>query len=843
MAEAIALVGFVSAITQLIDLSTRICDRLNEFQNLKIRLPLLKETLRQTQLQVQKEALEESVNGSITEVVEGCQTQIELLNTILVKALPEKNDSKFRRVIKAFSSVQQEKTVQKILDRIHGYQMTLTHYHTTITSMRTNIERQTLNSISNQVRKDASGELVRDVRIHVPESEFGPKKDYSFAPDTTIQQVKDRLKPNANTSICKRDGTPISLSMSTENCVLITSDSLSHSTQMIDQDETFISYFNKLKPLEDLKVKGINLESTDSSHLLIDGVLNISLHRTVRLPNCDVTHGQTPSLGHFPMFASQDFGSKVPVDMREKGGLIVPMWQGEAMMLGFSTSDTTSTYAIRVFVGGVNAISGHSMEPNMNTVLRKLKGSEKKQDYIVVGGQQDCCSWLSGIAVAPGIIRQFVTLPLTSRDTIEFQKSGINDVGGLQIEIIPQYRRGSHTISLFPDHSKRTILKDNLELSTPKAMGYEPGSAFYIPCDPRPRTILDELMESSETTSRTVELHIKKSEDGDKRRWTTKDLDLENVWDQFDHYRVGRAEGPTLTIQVVGSHQEVFFTLNPDTPLKQVMSIFCKRAKVHPASVRFIFDNSSRVRSYNTPSELDMQDGDWLEVKREQIGGGYSGPRWNFSKWDCPNQGFGAGAKVHQNVQKDTQDPRLWNLRAAKLLNFSTINSEVFTAIAGAPPLTPPPSFDTYQPLQIPYPDEFKEETSSIRGIFTGIVPTDEPCGGDDKSSSIESGSTSEVASEHMCCHHCSECGWPTHELFKCKLSSMCERTNLCKRCMEEYSHDWFDREKSPVTNKKVVDNIVLLDTTDIDSLPEFISSNPVDGFTEIITKAKDLKV
>lgn len=59
-------------------------------------------------------------------------------------------------------------------------------------------------------------------------------------------------------------------------------------------------------------------------------------------------------------------------------------------------------YAVRVFVGRVNAVSGQLMdeEPASDEAGRK-------QDYIVIPGQK----WLDGICVAPGVVRQFVAMP------------------------------------------------------------------------------------------------------------------------------------------------------------------------------------------------------------------------------------------------------------------------------------------------------------------------------------------------------------------------------------------------------------------------------------------------
>src|SRR3984957_14151021 len=142
MAEALAVIGLVSAIVQFVEFSSKIIERLNEFQSsidevpqtfrdLKIQLPLLRETLKKTKTHAEAGFIDTDIQTAILNVVKGCQEQVELLDNILVKTLPVTGDSRIRRGVKAFSSVGQEKDVQKIVARIQQYQVSLIHYQTT----------------------------------------------------------------------------------------------------------------------------------------------------------------------------------------------------------------------------------------------------------------------------------------------------------------------------------------------------------------------------------------------------------------------------------------------------------------------------------------------------------------------------------------------------------------------------------------------------------------------------------------------------------------------------------------------------------------------------------------
>ena len=96
-----------------------------------------------------------------------------------------------------------------------------------------------------------------------------------------------------------------------------------------------------------------------------------------------------------------------------------------------------SQFAIRIFVGGVNAVSGESEIETEQTKTRqaKLLAHEKcVQDYVVTPDQL----WLDGIATTDGCVRQFVATPLGSGYSVEAQVTGGDLLGGLQIEVVPK---------------------------------------------------------------------------------------------------------------------------------------------------------------------------------------------------------------------------------------------------------------------------------------------------------------------------------------------------------------------------------------------------------------------
>lgn len=354
-------------------------------------------------------------------------------------------------------------------------------------------------------------------------------------------------------------------------------------------------------------------------------------------------------------------------------------------------------YAIRPFVGGINAISGKIARPNMSTMLRNLNRVDRAQDYIVVQrADQHQAQWLDGIAVAPGVVRQFVALPIGSRESIEWQMTGVNDVGGMQLEIIPQYPTSQISINRFEDMHRNQDIAMSIGglLTTPADSGIDAGIPVYMRTNkPRPRTLLDELNRSENLKSNRLSLCV------DKAR--------------------------TITIRISDGGNEHFYKLHGHTCLFLVMQAFCTARGTDRNTFRFLYD-AMVINDHDAADDLNMENGDRVEAHQIQIGGGLSDPRWNIPHLEAPAQGFGAGAQILQNINPDKQDPRSWNTDAAKLPNIQVLNSEVFERIMGMPLPSTPISLATYRHAGIPFLEGYRENKSPICGNFNRVVALDD---------------------------------------------------------------------------------------------------------------------
>jgi hypothetical protein len=155
-----------------------------------------------------------------------------------------------------------------------------------------------------------------------------------------------------------------------------------------------------------------------------DAVCNIEFQRTLRIPDDNREYPLPPGLGRFPMEHTEDHPSSLPSGWTEHGGVLLPMYQSEALWINFSGGYPC---AIKIATGKINAVTGKSWKD-------KLK--KKPQDYLVVPDQP----WLDGYCVQEGLIRQFVAMPLGEGYSAEEQLTGNAEHGGLQLIVYPMKR-------------------------------------------------------------------------------------------------------------------------------------------------------------------------------------------------------------------------------------------------------------------------------------------------------------------------------------------------------------------------------------------------------------------
>ena len=141
MAEAIAVVSFVSAIAGLIDTSSKVVKRLNDFQSkandipqrfqhVKAVLPITVNGLKRIRAGAHAGTLGPEDQKALVPALEGCGNQVRQLEEILAEVLPVNDDSSWDKVKKALRSLSKDKEVQDLLDNLDRYLLNFT-FHTT----------------------------------------------------------------------------------------------------------------------------------------------------------------------------------------------------------------------------------------------------------------------------------------------------------------------------------------------------------------------------------------------------------------------------------------------------------------------------------------------------------------------------------------------------------------------------------------------------------------------------------------------------------------------------------------------------------------------------------------
>ena len=301
----------------------------------------------------------------------------------------------------------------------------------------------------------------------------------------------------------------------------------------INKNETLTSFFSKFYPRPlNVKLKGNDVCSGLANTVFLgrdeENQLAIRLRRTLRMPVDGKIHNLPPGLGSFPLFNVDEYKTQLPPRISALGGIFFPMYrrsfhpallipltllEREAMWISFTCQNK---FVVRPFLGGVNGISGESMVGNMTSLIRKLNNLSPKQDYLILPDQP----WLDGVAASPGQVKQFVAVPmppLENREekhyvhesrqgssslqsfdligkSVEFQITGKEEVGGIQLEIIPEFEIASmffsklrYSFDIKRNRRKNYLVKpldkprgDLEPLKTPAEQLMKPGSYFHM---------------------------------------------------------------------------------------------------------------------------------------------------------------------------------------------------------------------------------------------------------------------------------------------------------------------------------------------------------------------------
>ncbi|KAF2964262.1 hypothetical protein GQX73_g9313 [Xylaria multiplex] len=435
----------------------------------------------------------------------------------------------------------------------------------------------------------------------------------------------------------------------------------------------------------------------------IKDALTLTFRRTIRVPdNKRDINMLPPDLGQFPIFlvqvslsclkpiayivvlqitnsmqlsptnANQDYAQQLPVEVAEKSGVFFTMYQREAMWINF---EARLPFAIRIFVGGINAVSGLPMEAGEVGVRKKIA---KVQDYMVVPGQP----WLDGIVCADGEVRQFVAQHKDSGFSVESQLNGKDTIGGIQVEVIP------------------------------------------IKCEPPKR--MEVHYEDLGRGKRNREIDLEKNGIGPSSTWKDLKVVLE------------RELGIPIGKQVLYPHVEWNYYLPIDDDVEISKYYFKEMHKwALPCPCKLLgFQRTSPYADIADPSVLNKP-GFVLGVSRNHYDAvpppkGLAGSMADYSRSGMPasydgitnrigQMSMAAGGLIKQTIVPDRNPADVWDKNAAIQFHIHILDTATFAAVTKRSVPEPPISAQTYAEHDSPFFSIWGEEPTGIVGSFANV--------------------------------------------------------------------------------------------------------------------------
>lgn len=155
MAEAVAVISIITNIIALINFSAGIYNSAKDlsdgskdipkaFRNISHVLPLVSDSLRKTQEQIESGEIDESSCGGLKPSLESCKDIVLELNNLFKKVLPSDNASKLSRGWKAVSSMVIDKKVEDLNKAMMQYVGVITLYHVSNRIQKPNSTRKPL---------------------------------------------------------------------------------------------------------------------------------------------------------------------------------------------------------------------------------------------------------------------------------------------------------------------------------------------------------------------------------------------------------------------------------------------------------------------------------------------------------------------------------------------------------------------------------------------------------------------------------------------------------------------------------------------------------------------------
>ncbi|KAK2802132.1 hypothetical protein FQN50_007496 [Emmonsiellopsis sp. PD_5] len=418
---------------------------------------------------------------------------------------------------------------------------------------------------------------------------------------------------------------------------------------------------------------------------LDNGRLDISFHRTIRVPETNKSFDLPPDLGRFPLYSVRQFEKCLPTSISTKGGLFFPIHEREAMWICFKTK---KRFVVKIYVGGVNAVSGEPAVETMATKLRRQKLQAEGgsiQDYIVTPDQL----WIDGIATAEGTVRQFVAVASGQGYTVEAQVTGEEVVDGLQFEVT----KSGVPISVTCLGATKEMIIDTKD-SVVEFLDLV-AKTFALPADRR--YIVKEV---PSTVSSLSDFGVCS---GDK-------LTVELAPTTKRVPKIITIHTKTLTGKTITTDMED--TAKTD----DLKSTIYKMEGILPEHQRIIYEGKQLEEKGRYLAAYGIKHESCLHLIFRLRGGGTAPPPPTYKA----DMGIAAGGKIKQSISYDYYHPSIWDRSSTTTFNVQMLNTAAFETSTGLLAPECPIDATTYLAQGLPF-YQLEEKKSPVKGKFDGI--------------------------------------------------------------------------------------------------------------------------